>query len=89
MPRKPRDLAATRELRDALQADIAAGGLTPGQAVRRMREISGLTQAEFARHRGLSLATLNSIENDAGNPTVGTLDRIGEIFGLRVGYVRK
>jgi DNA-binding XRE family transcriptional regulator len=89
MPPKPRDLAASRELRDALQADIAAGRLTLGQAVRRMREISGLTQAAFARHRGLSLPTLNSIENDTGNPTVATLDKIGEIFGLRVGYVRK
>jgi DNA-binding XRE family transcriptional regulator len=77
-----------RQMRDRFAEDIQAGRLDLGEAVKRMRKISGLTQAEFARHRGLSLLTLKRIEAGKGNPTVETLDRIGSIFGLRVGFVR-
>lgn len=87
MPHRPRDLATTRRLREALDADLVNGRLSVGEAVRRMRELSGLTQVEFAAHRGIALPTLKRIELDQANPTVGTLDRIGEAFGLRAGFV--
>jgi len=86
MARHP-DIATVRALRDSLDADLAEGRLTLGQTVRRMREISGLTQEEFARHRGIALPTLKRIELDKANPTATTLNRIGEAFGLRVGFV--
>lgn len=89
MPRPPRDLETARAMRDRFAADIDSGRLTPGQAVKRMRELSGLTQEAFARRLGVGLATLKNLENDKGNPTVETLDRIGRIFGLQVGYVRR
>lgn len=88
MPRRPRDLATARAMRDQFAADIDSGQLTLGQAVKRMRELSGLTQAEFAKHLGLGVLTLKNLENDKGNPTVGTLNRIGRIFGVQAGYVR-
>ncbi|MDG6348272.1 helix-turn-helix transcriptional regulator [Luteimonas sp. 8-5] len=84
-----RDLETVRELRDALDADLASGRLSVGQAVRRLREISGLSQEEFARHRGIALPTLKRIELDKANPTVRTLERIGEVFGLKIGFVRQ
>lgn len=87
-PRRRRDLETVRALRDQFTADIEAGRLELGQAVRRMREISGLTQEHFAQHRGLSLLTLKRIETGKGNPTVDTLNRIGQIFGLKVGFIR-
>jgi Predicted transcriptional regulators len=89
MPRRPRDLATTRAMRDRFAADIDSGLLTTGQAIKRMRELSGLTQAAFAKRMGVGLLTLKNVENDKGNPTVETLDRIGRIFGLRVGYVTR
>ncbi len=87
IPPRSRDPAAIRLLRDQFAEDIAAGRLDIGQAVKRMRQISGLTQEQFARHRGLSLLTLKRVENNRGNPTVGTLNQIGDIFGLKVGFV--
>ena len=88
VPHRNRNPEHVRALRDQLNADLDAGHLDLGQAVKRMRQISGLTQAQFAEHRGLSLLTLKRIETGKGNPTVETLNRIGKIFGLQVGFVR-
>lgn len=85
--RRPRDLQTLRAQRDQFEADIVAGRLELGQAVKRMRQLSGLTQPAFAKHRGISVLTLKNIETGRGNPTVETLNRIGRIFGLRVGFL--
>lgn len=87
-PKAHRNPELIRQMRDRFAEDIHAGRLDLAEAVKRMRKISGLTQSEFASHRGLSLLTLKRIESGKGNPTVETLDRIGRIFGLRVGFVR-
>ena len=87
MPRRRRDPETVRALRDQLAIDVAAGRLGIAQAVKRMREISGLTQEQFAQHRGLSLLTLKRVESGRGNPTVETLNSIGSIFGLKVAFV--
>lgn len=60
-----------------------------GVAVKRMRNISGLNQIDFARHRKISLASLRMIEQGTGNPSVKTLNKISEIFGMEIGFVRK
>ena len=87
MARRHRNPEAVRALRDQLAVDIAAGRLDLAQAVKRMREISGLTQEQFAKHRSLSLLTLKRVESGSGNPTVETLNSIGSIFGLKVAFV--
>lgn len=87
MPRRRRDPETVRALRERLAVDIAAGRLDISQAVKRMREISGLTQEQFAKHRGLSLLTLKRVESGSGNPTIETLNSIGNIFGLKVAFV--
>lgn len=86
--KKSRSPDMIRQMRDRFAEDIEAGRLSLGESVKRMRKISGLTQAEFARHRGVSLLTLKRIESGKSNPTVETLERIGRIFGLRVGFIR-
>jgi DNA-binding XRE family transcriptional regulator len=58
-------------------------------AVKEMRRISRLTQPEFAKHRGISLGTLRQIETGNGSPTIDTLNKIGAIFGLESGFVKK
>ena len=55
--------------------------------VREMRAVSGLTQEDFAQHRGVSARVVKALELGQGNPTVATLNRIGAIFGLEVGFV--
>jgi len=78
-----------REERDALYRALAAGELSVGQAVARLRALTRLTQPEFARHRGISLDALRQIETGRGNPTVETLAKVVAVFGLQVGFVPK
>lgn len=89
MPRNPArpDPQQAREQLNQLHRDLASGRIEIGEAVRRMRHISGLTQPEFARHRGISVQALRQIESGKANPTVTTLNNIAEIFGLKTGFV--
>ena len=50
-------------------------------------QLTGLTQAEFAAHRGVSRRVVQDTERGTGNPTVDSLDSIAKLFGLRVGFV--
>jgi|APLow6443716910_1056828.scaffolds.fasta_scaffold04070_3 DNA-binding XRE family transcriptional regulator len=60
------------------------------EAVRQMRRITGLTQAEFAeRVAGISTGALAQIEAGTGNPTLDTLNKIGAAFGVEVAFVRR
>lgn len=68
--------------------DVLSGKLTLGQAVAALRKHSGLNQPEFAKHRGISVAALRQIEQDVGNPTVSTLNKVVAVFGVKVGFVR-
>jgi transcriptional regulator with XRE-family HTH domain len=85
--RKPMDKAQARERRDRLLETAAAAQLSLTEGVREMRAISGMTQEEFARHREVSARVIKAVELGQGNPTVATLNRIGEFFGLEVGFV--
>lgn len=82
------DKEQLRQRRAELYDAIASGELTLQHAVKEMRTISRLTQAEFASHRGVSTKTIKEIESGKGNPTVQTLNRIGQFFGLEVAFVR-
>lgn len=61
--------------------------MTIAEAMKAMREMTGLTQAEFAAHRGVSRRVIQDIERGAGNPTVESLNSIAKLFGLQVGFV--
>ncbi|MFZ4539643.1 helix-turn-helix domain-containing protein [Propionivibrio sp.] len=87
--RKHIDPEIERELRIRFYEDIKAGKLPVPEAVREMRRLSRLTQPEFAKHRGVSFGALKQIEAGDGNPTIATLQKIGTIFGLEVGFVLK
>lgn len=85
--RKPMDKTQARERRNRLLETAAAAELSLTEGAREMRAISGMTQEEFAQHRGVSARVIKAIELGQGNPTVATLNRIGEFFGLEVGFV--
>ncbi len=84
----PIDKEAARQLRAELYDAINRGELSIQDAVKRMRKISRLTQPDFAAHRGVSAKVIKEIERGVGNPTVNTLNRIGQFFGLEVAFVR-
>jgi DNA-binding XRE family transcriptional regulator len=85
--RKPIDKTQARERRNRMLQTAAAGELSLTEGVREMRSIAGMTQEEFAQHRGVSARVIKAIELQQGNPTVATLNRIGEFFGLEVAFV--
>jgi len=85
--RKPLDKVQIRERRDRMLEAAAAADLSLTDGVREMRAIAGMTQEEFARHRGVSARVIKAIELGQGNPTVATLNRIGQFFGLEVAFV--
>lgn len=87
--RKTMDKTQARERRNRLLESAAAAELSLTEGVREMRAISGMTQEEFARHREVSARVIKALELGKGNPTVATLKRIGEFFGLDVGFVPK
>jgi putative transcriptional regulator len=75
--------------RRALYESAPTSAIELGETVRRMRRITGLTQAEFAdRVAGISRGALAQIESGTGNPTLETLEKIGRAFGLKIGFVR-
>ncbi|MBV6320520.1 helix-turn-helix domain-containing protein [Duganella violaceipulchra] len=86
--KKAEDKESARARRTELYDAVARGQLSLRDAVKQMRKISRLTQAEFAAHRGVSTKVIKEIEGGHGNPTVQTLNRIGEFFGLEVAFVR-
>lgn len=85
--RKTMDRAQARERRNQLLEAAATAELSLTEGVREMRAIAGMTQEEFAAHRGVSARVIKAIELGQGNPTVATLNRIGEFFGLEVAFV--
>ena len=82
------DKEQLRQRRAQLYDSIAAGEVTLQHAVKEMRAIARMTQQEFAAHRGVSLKVIKEIEGGKGNPTVQSLNRIGQFFGLEVAFVR-
>ena len=85
--RKPMDKAEARERRNRMLESAATAKLSLTEGVREMRAIAGMTQEEFARHRGVSARVIKAIELGQGNPTVATMNRIGQFFGLEVAFV--
>lgn len=86
---KPSDRDFEKKLVDEFFQRFEEGQLSIRDATRAMRRISRLTQPEFAKHRGISLATLRKIETGSGTTNTETLNKIGGIFGLEVGFVKK
>ena len=73
-----------------LIAAIENNELTLGEAVRRMRKISGMNQKAYAeRIVGIAPRILAAIARDEGNPTIETLNKIGRPFGYKAGFVPK
>lgn len=68
-----------------IQAGIAAGTMTIGGAVRKLRtELANMSQQDFANMCQISLRTLGQIETDTGNPTIHTLAAILSKFGMYI-----
>lgn len=85
--RSPEERATAR--RHLLRQELGANQIGLAETVRRLRAITGLTQPAFAELVGISTRTLREIERGKGTPRLSTLTKIGKIYGLEVGLVRR
>jgi transcriptional regulator with XRE-family HTH domain len=77
-----------RKMKEELYSGLAMGNIDIRDAIRRMRKIIGLTQADYAKKVAkISPRILSEFENGAGNPTIDTLEKIGKPFGLTVSFL--
>ncbi|MGN6448450.1 MAG: helix-turn-helix transcriptional regulator [Brucella intermedia] len=75
------------ENRRTLAERARTGDLKLPGAVAEIRMGFGMTQEEFAKTLSLTRRQVAEIETGAGNPTLETLEKIGRVFGFRVGFV--
>jgi DNA-binding XRE family transcriptional regulator len=77
-----RSSARRKAAREELYRRVKLGDLDLADAVRLMRRVADKTQAEYAKLVGISPRVLIDFERGVGNPTVRTLRRMLEPFGL-------
>lgn len=58
-----------------------------GAALKAAREKAGLSQAEASRRSGVHWVHLSRLEGGKVNPTVRTLVRLAEVYGVEVGQM--
>lgn len=76
-------------MREELFDRVKAGDLDLVEAVRMMRKVAGKTQAEYARLVGVSPRVLIDFERGVGNPTLATLRKLLNPFGLELTVKRR
>ncbi len=84
-----RDSTRRDAARQALYQRVKQGDLELADAVRMMRRSAGKTQAEYAKLVGVSPRVLIDFERGVGNPTIRTLRRMLEPFGLELTVRRR
>jgi transcriptional regulator with XRE-family HTH domain len=64
---------------------VEASGGVAGELIRRVREGSGLSQADLARRAGMPRSVLSAYEHGHRQPAVAALARIAAAAGMRIG----
>ena len=57
--------------------------MTIGENIRKLRTDAGLSQESLGRMMGLSRVAVTKWETDAAVPTMGHIERLSTIFGVR------
>jgi transcriptional regulator with XRE-family HTH domain len=63
--------------------------MTIGKYIREKRLDVGLMQKELAAKCGLTIQTINFIENGRNNPSISTLRKIAEVLGINYFELRQ
>lgn len=72
------------DAREKFYEQITDKKLTLAETVKAMRAILGMTQPEYAKFVGIAPRIIIDLERGVGNPTLGTLRKIGKPFRLDV-----
>jgi transcriptional regulator with XRE-family HTH domain len=86
---KRRSVGSRESMRQELYQRVKQGDLGLTDAIRMMRRIAGKTQTQYAELVGVSPRVLIDFERGVGNPTVRTLRRILDPFGLELTVRRR
>ena len=54
------------------------------QALKKRREILGVTQEHLAELSGVGLRTLKALESGKSNPTFKTMNKLAEVLGMEL-----
>lgn len=84
--RSPQEL---EQLRHELFLQLDNGELTLAEASKKMRNIVGKSQADYAKWLNIAPRTLIDLEREVGNPTLETLNKLAKPFGLVVMFGRR
>ena len=60
-----------------------------GKQLSERRKKLGLSQQDLAEISGVSLRTINAIENDASNPSIEVVSKIAEPLGLVISLTER
>ena len=75
-------------MKEELYLGLAQGDMGIREATRRMRQILGMSQKEYAQKVAhISSRILSEFESGSGNPTLATLEKIAKPFGLKVTFL--
>lgn len=90
MPKLVRpDRDKINEYRRRLHERAEAGALRYPFVIQEIRKTMGLTQQQFARVFNLTRRQVAEMERNEANPTVETLNKLGQAWGFTVGFVLK
>lgn len=67
--------------RDSLILKMYRGEMTLGEFIRGIRDLNGMTQAQFAKFTKLSRQTIINIEQDKGNYSINTINSVLKMGG--------
>lgn len=54
------------------------------EAMKKRREVLGVTQQDLAELSGVGLRTLKALESGKSNPTFETLNKLAEVLGMEL-----
>lgn len=75
-------------LKEQLLQELLRGTMSWADSCKVLRASLGLTQKQFADKVGVAVNIVKELESDSGNPTLASLNRIAESFGMKVGFVK-
>ncbi|HDR1185231.1 TPA: helix-turn-helix transcriptional regulator [Pasteurella multocida] len=77
-----------KKVRNEIIQAMLMGELSQGEALRKLRiEMFGINQQHYIQLVKVSRQTLSNIENDKGNYSVETINKVFKPFGLELGLV--
>lgn len=79
-----KDIKTRQILREQLYSNLNTTGLPIATTVKQLRKVLAKSQPEFADFIGISVSVLRKIEQQTGNVTIETLDKIFGKFSLEL-----